>query len=89
MYDRADAAESDSFPVPIYLLVKGDKRLGRNDVIVMISRYAGKEAKNRDWEKMFPRWRIKLSAESHESLLNSAGSYFEHQVFPKNNAETK
>ena len=35
----------DSFPVPTYLLFKGNKRLGRNDVIVKVARYAGKDAK--------------------------------------------
>ena len=34
----------DSFPVPTYLLFKGDEGLGRNDVIVKIAGYAGKEA---------------------------------------------
>ena len=35
------------FPVPIYLLFKGDEGLKRNDVIVRIAGYAGK-----DTEKM-------------------------------------
>ena len=34
--------------VPIYLLFKGDEGLRRNDVIVKIAGYAGKDAKYRD-----------------------------------------
>ena len=36
--------QSDSFPVPTYLLFKGDEGLRRNDVIVKIAGYAGKHA---------------------------------------------
>ena len=42
-------AEADSFPVPTYLLLKVDGRLGINDVIAKIAGYVGKGAKSLDF----------------------------------------
>ena len=43
--ERQNVTSPDSFPVPTYLLFKGEERLGRNDDIVKIAGYAGKHAR--------------------------------------------
>ena len=41
MNRKQETGNSDSFPVPIFF--KSDERLGRNEVIVKIVGYAGKD----------------------------------------------
>ena len=61
---------TDSFPVPpyfIYLLFKGDERLGRNDAMVKIAVYAGKVAKVRTSVDAMRSRQIFLSSDWNES----------------------